>query len=170
MQQFANHMKRHAEHGHYTGVVETTHLPYFRKARKLHQPTGTILIYTRDIGHHSSGWFKNPDYERCYHLSLSFFDPQTQYPRPFDSKLAKVWIHAFFGDWTRYIWEESMSDEGRQLLAQNPNQPEVRHYRVFCNPVWQPIIPRDEVYTRDFIEKGWKSWSDQQYDKQRGNT
>ena len=30
----------------------------------------TSLIYTMDEGMHSIGWWKNPDYARCYHLSL----------------------------------------------------------------------------------------------------
>ena len=36
----------------------------------------------------------------------------------------------------------------------------VYHYRLFCDEGWQPLKPRGEVYTRDFIEKGWKSFSE----------
>lgn len=31
-----------------------------------------IVIMTRDIGYHTSGWWKNPDYERCFHVSISY--------------------------------------------------------------------------------------------------
>lgn len=158
MMQFAQHMKRHAETGHYTGIIETTALPYFDKARRLHVPTGTSLIFTRDIGHHSSGWFKNPDYEQCYHLSLSFWDLEKHEMVAFDHKLAEAWVRTFYGDWTRYVWEEGPSDEGKLLGGK-----EIRHYRVFCDPVWQPIVPRGEVYTKDFTDKGWKSFSEKQY-------
>lgn len=60
--------------------------------------TGTRLFFTRDGGMHSSGWFKNPDYERCYHLSLSFRDPETGASAPFDRRAAAVWVRVFFGD------------------------------------------------------------------------
>jgi hypothetical protein len=107
---------------------------------------------------HTSGWFKNPDYERCYHLSLSFWDLERHKHEPFDNKLARIWVNLFYGDWVKYIWEEGPSDESRER-----GMGEVRHYRVMCDPAWQPIIPRKEVYSRDFIEKGWLSWSDRIY-------
>lgn len=149
MDQFARAMFRHARTGHYDGGNENT--PYFNKSRRLHRPTGTMLLFTRDVGHHTSGWFKNPDYERCYHLSVSFWDLENNIPRPFEPRLAASWCRAFYGGWIRLIWEEG------PVLRR---EPEVRHYRVFCDPAWQPILPRKEVYTREFTEKGWKSWSD----------
>jgi len=39
---------------------------------------------------------------------------------------------------------------------------EVWHYRVFTNPAGEPILPRGEVYSREFTEKGWLSFSDLQ--------
>lgn len=45
---------------------------YFEDCRWFLQKYGCFLVYTRDVGHHSCGWWKNPDYERCYHLSLSW--------------------------------------------------------------------------------------------------
>lgn len=158
MAQLSNSMKLHAESGLFRGKVNEDQLPYFDKARWLHEKTGTSLIFTRDTGHHSSGWFKNPDYERCYHLSISFWDMDGDEakPRPFERDLADAWVRCFYGTWARNIWEEGPS---QKLPA------EVRHFRVFCNPKWQPIVPRGEIYSHEFIEKGWKSWSDQQYDK-----
>lgn len=159
--QLAEAMKRHAETGTFKGKPSEGHLPYFSHARQLHFKTGTSLLFTRDIGHHSSGWFKNPDYERCYHLSLSFWDFTGEEPQPraFEHGLAKAWVQCFYGDWARFVWEEGPSQK------RLPN--EVRHYRVFCDPAWKPIVPRGEVYTRDFIEKGWLSWSDLQHEKQK---
>lgn len=155
MDQLITRMKVHAESGLFSGKSIEHRLPYFDNARQQHYESGTSLIYTRDSGHHTSGWWKNPDYERCYHLSLSFWDFKHLAPRPFEHKQAKLWVQAFYGNWIRYIWEEGPA---QKLDA------EVRHYRVFCDLQWQPIIPRGEVYTREFIEAGWKSWSDQQYD------
>src|SRR5579859_6428518 len=72
MAQLVDRMKRHAETGLYRGRSQEFNQPYFARARQLHEKTGTSLIFTKDTGHHTSGWFKNPDYERCYHLSVSF--------------------------------------------------------------------------------------------------
>jgi hypothetical protein len=30
---------------------------------------------------------------------------------------------------------------------------------LFCDAQWQPILPRKEVYTREFTEAGWRSAS-----------
>lgn len=120
----------------------------------LHRPTGSLLIFTRDSGMHTSGWFKNPDYERCYHLSVSFRDPETMYPRPFDRQLADRWVKAFYGDDRRYVWSESPKSEPGRIN-------EVWHYRMFCNPMWRPMKPRGEVYSRELTEVGWQSWSEQ---------
>ena len=119
----------------------------------IHTDTNTGLtmcaFYTRDVGHHTSGWFKNPDYERCYHLSMSF--------RPADHDGVKAAIKELsefvFRDDVRCAWVESAkTPEGRELG--------VVHYRVFCNAHWQPLIPRGEVYSAEFTEKGWRSWSE----------
>lgn len=115
------------------------------------------MIFTRDTGMHASGWFKNPDYERCWHLSLSFREPDGSKNAgarlPYDERAGAEWVKAFFDDWTRYVWMESpFSDEGKAC--------DVWHHRVFCDPAWQPLILRGEVYSREFTEKGWLSWSE----------
>jgi len=161
MEKLVKAMTRHANAGdcYYDG--RNTETPYFRNAHQVHAKTGTSILFTRDKGMHASGWFKNPDYDRCYHLSISFWDyetnPHRPTPRPYEYGLARLWVGLFYGDWTRYVWEESTA------LVNLPA--EVRHYRVLCNPAWKPIIPRKEVYSREFIEKGWQSFSDQRYDK-----
>jgi len=151
---------------------------YLNRCTHFHWATGTVVMFTRDTGHHSSGWMKNPDYERCWHLSLSFREPRPERdpeelanahriallmrhvgahfePVPFDHRVARAWVEAFYGDDRRYCWEEGpFSGEGKALG--------VRHYRLFCDPTWKPILPRREVYTRDFTEKGWRSWSEVQ--------
>lgn len=129
--------------------------PYFRRCRWRLGPIGCILLFTRDIGYHTSGWWKNPDYERCYHLSLSFVDPPTGEPRPRDAVLTSLFVEALFGLDKRWLWcEPPYSPKGKQL--------DVWHYRLFCNDHWKPIKPRGEVYTREFTEAGWKSFSDVQ--------
>lgn len=131
--------------------------PYFDRCIGKHEPTGTILIFTRDEGMHTSGWWKNPDFERCFHLSVSFRDPETGLSRPRDVQLSKDWVEAFYHDDRRLIWAEPpYSPEGKGS--------EVWHYRVFADANWQPFLPRKEVYSKDFTEIGWLSFSDLNFD------
>jgi hypothetical protein len=125
------------------------------ECKAFHQGTGSLIVFTRDTGHYSSGWFKNPQYERCLHLSLSFREPgRLTQQAEFDKRAAAEWVELFFGDWKRLVWMESpKTPAGKQL--------EVMHYRVFTDEHWHPILPKGEVYSREFIEKGWKSFSEQ---------
>jgi len=119
-----------------------------------HRPSGAILILTREQGYHSSGWWKNPDYERCWHLSLSFRDPETGEHRARDKKESEQWIDEVFGATKTLLWiEPPFGPEGKHA--------DVWHYRVFYAPGWEvPILPRKEVYSRDFTPAGFLSWSD----------
>lgn len=131
---------------------------YFRSCRHRDRVLGVMAIFTRDVGHHSSGWWKNPEYEQCLHLSLSFFDPLTVTPAPRNDHLTKKIIAAVFGDEARKLWcEPPTSTEGKQR--------QVWHYRLFTDPMWQPIKPRGEVYSRTYTAAGWKSYSDVQAEK-----
>lgn len=111
------------------------------------------MLFTRDEGMHACGWWKNPDYERCEHLSLAFWRGGMRAPH--DHHHARLWCLAFFGaERSRYLWiEPPFSAHGREA--------DVYHYRLFLAPDWRlPVLPRGEVYTREFTERGWKSWSD----------
>lgn len=53
----------------------------------------------------------------------------------------------------RLLWcEPPYSEEGKKAG--------VYHYRLFCDENWQPIFPRGEVYSTQFTEMGWKSFSE----------
>lgn len=66
--------------------------------------------------------------------------------------LARRLCEAFYGSNARLVWAEPpFSAIGKQH--------QVWHYRLFCNPAWQPIMPRGEVYSTELTEKGWKSFS-----------
>lgn len=153
MELLCQFLKAHADTGFYHGYESEIQTPYFQRSKQVHAPTGTLMLFTRDVGSHSSGWWKNPDYERCYHLSLSFWnmEPDEPQPAPFDHKKAEVWVRLFFHPNTNLVWEEPASPTSKN---------EVFHYRVFCNPAWEPIMPRKEVYSKDFTPAGWKSWSE----------
>lgn len=120
--------------------------PYFESCRWWLERFECIAILTRDTGYHSCGWWKNPDYERCYHLSVSF-------PGGAKRKYIEYILKELFGYDRRLLWcEPPYSEAGKQAG--------VWHYRLFCDEGWQPIKPRGEVYGRDFTEAGWKSFSE----------
>jgi hypothetical protein len=138
---------------------------YLHRCHGYHRATGTKIGFTRDLGHHTSGWWKNPDYENCFHLSLSFYDPESGTELgDRDVKLTQEWIDLFFGDHKRLLWAEPpYSELGKKL--------DTWHYRLFMHSDWQtPLLPRKEVYSKEFTEAGWKSWSDVQAEiEQRQN-
>ena len=155
MASVASHLRRQALTGTWDGVSTKYNKAYLERCKAFHSSTGTMLIFSRDTGHHTSGWWKNPDYESCYHLSLSFRDPETENPCAHNIKLTKEWIELLFAGNARLLWAEPpCSDLGKKY--------DTWHYRLFCNKFWEPILPRKEVYSKDFTPAGWKSWSDVQ--------
>lgn len=111
------------------------------------------LIYTRDAGHHMNGWWKNPDYERCLHLSVSYRIAHTKLFLAQDRPRSEALAKAFFGAAARLCWVEPPAGaEGKSA--------DVYHYRLFCDPAWQPILPKGEVYSRENTPAGWKSFSE----------
>lgn len=122
------------------------HDPYFESCRWQLLRYLAIVIFTRDTGYHTSGWWKNPLYERCWHLSISF-------PGGTKKNVRDKLIDLLFGQHKKLLWTEPpYSDTGKQLG--------VWHYRLFCDENWQPIMPKGEVYSTQFTERGWKSFSE----------
>lgn len=154
IENIAAYLKRQAMFDLYDGIPDQRSRSYLYKCTAAHLPGWTCAILTRDIGHHSSGWWKNPDYERCWHLSLSFRDPANGALRTRDKELTQQWIEAVFGETKNLIW------------AEPPTYPEGKkndtwHYRVFWSEGWKaPLLPRGEVYTREFTPANWLSYSD----------
>ena len=135
-----------------TGRMED--LPKLRR-HTIDCPDGARVMFTRDSGHHTCGWFKNPDYERCLHLSISYRDPETMEAREHDLAESREWCRLFFGQHVEKVWTEPpYSEEGKAR--------DVWHFRVFCDPKWDPWMPRGEVYTRKHTPPDWKSWSELQ--------
>lgn len=143
-----------ASFGLYTGKMDDANMCLIRAcahALPLSPEHQANIIYTRDVGHHSGGWWKNPDYERCLHLSLSYRDQRGSLPH--DRRQSAIIARAFFVDDVRLAWIEApYSAEGKAS--------DVWHYRVFCDPSWAPILPRGEVYHRANTPAGWRSFSD----------
>lgn len=149
----ASEMYRRSKHCFYNGTYDRKVLNHCTGLHAMGDVV-TILIFTRDIGHHTGGMFRNPDYERCYHLSISFRDAITGEHIPYEKKIAKMWVETFFSqDDLRKLWVESpKSEEGKRN--------DVWHYRLFCDEQWRGILPRKEVYSEDFTELDWKSFSE----------
>lgn len=144
---FVADAKRCAMAGLFDGTARTKWLLRYCRHEFDWMGSPTTMILTRDTGHHTGGWWKNPDYERCWHMSCSFLDGFT---RRRGDALARL----IFGDEVRLTWIEGpWSKEGREIG--------VWHYRLFCDPAWVPIMPRGEVYSR-FMPADWRSFSEQQ--------
>jgi hypothetical protein len=129
---------------------------YLRRCTRVDLTTGAAIIFSRDYGMHTSGWLKNPDYERCEHLSLSPAPRLVTVPGrgvpELDRRTVAEWVRAFFGD-------------AREVLAESPKTPDgkrlgVWHWRRFCTETWEPFQPRGEVYSTEWTELGWRSASE----------
>lgn len=119
---------------------------YFEDCRWLLQRYPCTIIYTKEYGYHTGGWWKNPDYERCWHLSIAFAGGK-------EKKALSDILKYIFGHYQSLIWiEPPYTEEGKTL--------DVWHYRLFCDDNWNPIKPRGEVYNTQFTERGWKSFSE----------
>ena len=156
MADVAQQLRLCANMGVFDGHATVEAQRYMAMCRRLHQPTQTLLIFTRDSGMHSSGWMKNPDYERCYHLSLSVAPCSLLLPAhikaDLDKRTTAAWLDVFFGDNRRYLWMESAKSE--KGIARG-----VMHWRLFCDENWGPLLPRGEVYSTEFTELGWRTAS-----------
>lgn len=144
-------MKKTAESGAFDGKDPAS--PYFINCKGRDTKNGVILIFTRDVGMHTGGWWKNPDYERCYHLSISFRNIITWEMMPKNKKISFRYLKAFFGEDHTKLWcEPPYYPSGKEA--------DCWHYRLFCDENWQPIIPRGEVYSKELTEAGWKSFTE----------
>jgi hypothetical protein len=156
MQRIARVLRGRARRGICDGYIDSPVTKnYMVMCTRLHQPTRASIIFTRDVGMHTSGWMKNPDYERCLHLSLCPIPSQIIIPngREIDRKTEKMWLDTFFPkDDRRFLWfETAKSEDGRRRG--------VKHWRLFCDEHWQPIIPRGEPYSTELTEMGFRSAS-----------
>jgi hypothetical protein len=118
----------------------------------------TRIIFTLDIGYHTSGWFANSDYERCLHLSVSHprLDVIRTYRVPRDvgsgvflgtdidtptDEEARAWGRVFFRAEATKAWFEPA------VGTTDPyRSPGVVHLRLYLDPAGRPIIPVGEVY------------------------
>ena len=115
------------------------------------------LMLSLDVGYHASGWFKNPGYEQCLHLSLSSVRrdlPVAEFSAlgfrhvgmqveavPEDE--AREWSKALFGQWWTLAWYEPPAS-----LFDPYRAPGVGHLRLYIDrATGQPFMPEGEVYS-----------------------
>lgn len=111
----------------------------------------TRVMLTWDKGHHSSGWWRNSDYEFCFHLSVShptqLMGADLRPEAPSDAEV-RAWARAAFGEHVTKTWTEPPAS------ALDPYRMSgVAHVRLFTDAEGHPIQPEGEVYDL-------KPWSD----------
>lgn len=118
------------------------------------------LLLTRDRMHHSVGWWRNAEYEYCWHLSIS--------ARPAEeARLARIglrparevgfvdlgkreetyWGRLFFADHADKVWHEPGGTDPRLTPAEKRLHGKMSHLRLFLDPeTFEPFSPSGEVY------------------------
>lgn len=123
-----------------------------------------VLQLTRDRMHHSVGWWRNAEYEYCWHLSMSVRDRLAWAAYKARGSLAtpedapdveefphaerRYWAEAFFRAEQRMLWVEPGGTDPRLTRQEAIDRAKLLHLRLFLDPeTFQPFIPEGEVYT-----------------------
>jgi len=142
-----------ASRGWYLGTQET--LAAFA-AR--HQVVGRTtpelavrLLLTKDKMHHSVGWWRNAEYEYCWHLSISAWDRShggcLLEPEDIPPAEERYWTFAFFPRTFDKLWHEPGGTDPRLTPAERQRHRHFAHLRLFLDPeTFEPFIPSGEVY------------------------
>ena len=105
------------------------------------------VALTYDHGYHSSGWWKNSQFDECLHLSISVVGHRKgtgfkslKAPEAATEAEVKAWLDLVFAPLHPkaliWLWEES----GKTTTA-------IRHFRLFFSKLTrEPILPEGEVY------------------------
>jgi hypothetical protein len=156
----ARTMIRAATAGWYTG--DAASLIRFGQRRDVIGRTEPGLVVrmmlSRDRMHHSVGWFRNAEYEYCWHLSISAWERDSytagRSPRDAGSTAADIpaaeeryWSFAFFPEDYDKLWHEPGGTDPRLTPAEKMRHRHFAHLRLFLDPeTLEPFIPQGEVY------------------------
>ncbi len=154
-------MRALARRGWYLGDEVT--LRHFGARRLVSSTSGELIIsllLSRDKMHHSVGWWRNADYEYCWHLSLAAqplgdwggSERNVEIPREDE----RYWARVIFGGHIDKLWHEPGGTDPRLTTQEKINRAPMRHLRLFLEPEsvserlipWTgvPFIPKGEVY------------------------
>lgn len=160
----ARQMRSKARTGWYIGDEETlVRYGAFRDVVAVTAPELWVrLLLTRDRMHHSVGWWRNAEYEYCWHLSLSA-KPLEELRRadwwkveyadlPTDE--VRFWARLIFGEHINKLWNEPGGTDPRLSSQESHRNARIWHLRLFLEPElldakgepFVPFIPHGEVY------------------------
>ncbi len=118
------------------------------------------LLLSRDRMHHSVGWWRNAEYEYCWHLSLSARDRlayraaeagrapgrDLSYEELPTSEV-RYWARLIFGEHVDKLWNEPGGTDPRLTVTERRRNALIWHLRLFLDPeTKEPFIPTGEVY------------------------
>lgn len=103
------------------------------------------VIASHDQGTHASGWWRNSDYDRCWHLSMC---AQHHADGLVDLPAAdlRAWAEGVYGRHLAIAWTEPPASK-IDVHRNAPASPYTTHVRVFLDREGNPIQPEGEVYT-----------------------
>lgn len=102
------------------------------------------VLLTFDVGYHASGWWRNSDYDRCWHLSMVVVTPWG-FETPTRAELEAV-ASAIFGPDLQKAWIEPPASAFDAHRTAAPSR-HTYHVRVFVDRrTGEAIVPRGEVY------------------------
>jgi hypothetical protein len=109
------------------------------------------VLLTFDVGYHASGWWRNSQYDRCWHLSLCIATRTSlETPELFE---AQGIARAFFGEDVRLGWVEPPAS-AFDAYRTAPASRHTYHIRVFVDRTGKAIQPQGEVYDLVPFEDG----------------
>lgn len=118
------------------------------------------LMLTRDRMHHSVGWWRNAEYEYCWHLSISSREAlafrmglaglklshEVPYV-PLEKTEEMYWGRLFFQNHADKVWHEPGGTDPRLTREEKVRNRAICHLRLFLDPeTFQPFMPQGEVY------------------------
>jgi hypothetical protein len=155
----AQSMLRAANRGWYIGDMAS--LRMYGQTRDVTGRTepelGIRLLLSKDKMHHSVGWWRNAEYEYCWHLSISAWgkehlmvpgrSPGGRDPEDVPEAEERYWTFAFFPEDYDKLWHEPGGTDPRLTPEEKMRHRHFVHLRLFLDPeTFEPFIPRGEVY------------------------
>jgi hypothetical protein len=121
------------------------------------------LLLSRDRMHHSVGWWRNAEYEYCWHLSISSIDRLLYAALQRETNLSnrrviptyeevpradvRYWAQLIFGENVTKLWNEPGGTDPRLTAAERRRNALIWHLRLFLDPeTFEPFVPTGEVY------------------------
>jgi hypothetical protein len=132
--------------------------PPIRTVLILDDPEKPIsCLFTYDVGAHNCGWWRNSQYDRCWHLSLVVMKPGARvlegaFETPTDVEWRAI-AAAFFGPDVTRAWIEPPAS-AFDTYRTSPQSRHTYHVRVFTDREGHALTPEGEVYTLKPWEDG----------------